>query len=98
MAHFTENNLNEPLEWEDLWATMKTKPYPWVETTENMYNQMLDVLPPAAMGENAFLVGEPYTHNEKNEPVFACFVHSGKHYQARYMTLNEFDHYRRIRL
>ena len=92
--HFTENDT--PLEWEDLWSTMKQKPYPWCETTENMYYRMLEVLPPEAMGNNCFLVGEPYTH-EKGEAVYACFAANPDftRFQARYMTKREFvEHYK----
>jgi hypothetical protein len=34
----------------------------WQETTEEIYDEMLCVLPPAFQSNGAFLVGEPVTH------------------------------------
>jgi hypothetical protein len=36
----------------------------WIETTEERYDEMLGVLPPALMLGNGFLVGEPCTHRD----------------------------------
>ena len=87
-----------PLEWQALWAAMEKQPYPWVKTTERMYHEMLEVLPPISMGGGGFLVGEAQTHNNNGEPVYAGFVKIGNYYQARYMTLREFTEWRRLRL
>jgi hypothetical protein len=37
-------------------------PITWAPTTQAHYDEMLNVLPPAAMWEGAFLVGEPSDH------------------------------------
>ena len=35
----------------------------WRQVTEDEYYRMLEVLPPARMKHNAFMVGEPMTHS-----------------------------------
>jgi hypothetical protein len=87
-----------PLEWNDLWSTMKQQPHPWILTTENMYTRMLEVLPPQDMGSGGFLVGEPEYHNKDDEAVYACFTsnHDQTVFQARYMTQREFNQWKLI--
>lgn len=81
----------DKLEWAELWAAMKANPAEWIPTTENMYHQMLECLPPRAMGNKAFLVGEADHHNESDEAVYACFAESYLGgYFARYLTVKEF--------
>lgn len=46
------------LEWQALWDAMEAAPDAWIPTTENMWWQMLEVLPPRAQTRGAFLVGE----------------------------------------
>lgn len=77
-------------EWSDLWEAMKATPTEWIETTEGMYWTSLEAVPPRAGGLGRFLVGEPYTHNENGQAVYACFKSEGGKYFARYMTLQEF--------
>lgn len=86
-----------PLEWQPLWDAMKAKPDAWIPTTENMYNEMLNVLPPRAWTGGAFLVGEAYTHNAEGYPVYACFKQVGNEYEARHMTLREFNLLKSVR-
>ncbi len=95
--NFTEND--NPLEWDALWAVMQQKPYPWALTTEHMYYEMLEAVPPQDMGAGGFLVGEPYIHNDNGEAVYACFTKnlSGTLYQARYMTQREFNRWKVVR-
>ena len=82
--------MTKPLEWQELWDTMKSNPSEWIPTTENMYWQMLGALPPTKMLGANFLVGEPEQHNGKGEAVYACFTKFGDTYKARYLTLVEF--------
>lgn len=65
----------------------------WSETTEEMYWEMLEVLPPAVMLPIGFLVGEPCDHHAGNgQPRFQAYVKAdGKHWAAsRPMTVKEF--------
>lgn len=93
-------NEPKPLVWKELWDAMDQTPYPWVLTTQEMFEEMLNILPPRNMGAGAFLVGEPQRHNDQGEGVYACFaqVAGGSLYQARYMTNQEFERYKSIRL
>lgn len=86
-----------PLEWADLWNAMNNSPVSWIPTTENMYWNMLEAVPPRAMFAGAFLVGEPFNHNAQGEPIYAMFRYVGNEYEARYMTLREFNEFKRIR-
>ena len=86
------------LEWADLWAAMKRTPYPWVPTTEHMFDEMLGAVPPTDMGAGGFLVGEADHKAASGDDVFACFVaHADGSYEARYMTQLEFDAWKAIR-
>lgn len=78
------------LEWSDLWAAMDAQPDQWIPTTEAMYWDMLEVLPPRKMVGQNFMVGEPLRHNSKGEAVHACFTKFGDTYKARNLTLAEF--------
>ena len=65
----------------------------WAECTEEKYMEMLEVLPPAAMGNGGFLVGEPMDHHAGNgQPRFSGFIQrGGKCFAAsRPMTRKEF--------
>jgi len=90
----TETTTGTPLEWQPLWAVMAENYYAgngeWVPTTEEMYREMLNVLPPVCQRGGSFLVGEPWNHNAEGQAVFAAFSRHGEHYKARYMTLREF--------
>ena len=82
--------MSKPLEWAELWAAMDANPDAWIETTEAMYWEMLEVLPPRKMLGPNFMVGEPLRSNGKGEAVHACFTNFGDTYKARNMTLKEF--------
>lgn len=90
----TNGTLNldgtHPLEWNDLWSAMRPVPHAWMPTTENMYWHMLEVVPPVAACNGAFLVGEADHHNADHVPVYACFKQASDQYEARYMTVAEF--------
>lgn len=84
-----------PLEWAPLWVAMKADwkagRETWHATTEAMYDDMLNVLPPAAQRPYEFLVGEEWTHTDDGQGVFACFRwRRGDTPTARYMTLRQF--------
>ena len=87
----------KPLVWSELWDAMRSEPDRWQYTAEAMYHEMLGVLPPAAMGGGAFLVGEANHHNEQGHAVYACFYHVNGDYLARYMTRAEFREFLSIR-
>ena len=82
--------MSGPLEWSALWAAMDAQPEAWIETTESMYRQMLECLPPAEFCGSGFLVGEPKTHNAQGEAVHACFRKVGGTYRARHITFSQF--------
>lgn len=80
----------EKLEWAPLWDAMKATPKAWIPTTEKMYWDMLECVPPRAMANRAFLVGEADDHNADGFAVYACFKKFKDNYSARYMTLAQF--------
>jgi len=60
------------------WLEAKTKaqdaPGVWVPVTEERFNEMLNVLPPAAWHNGAFLVGEASDHHAgTGRPRFTCY-------------------------
>lgn len=54
----------------------------WTETTEERYEEMLNILPPAAMAGGAFLVGEPAIHDAEGRSCFDAFAHIGAKFYA----------------
>jgi len=78
------------LEWQALWDAMEAAPDAWIPTTENMWWEMLEVLPPRAQTRRAFLVGEALRSNGRGEAVYSCFAKTGDEYRAKNMTLAEF--------
>jgi len=78
------------LEWKQLWDAMDARPDDWIETTEDMYWEMLEVVPPRAQLSGRFLVGEAKTHNNEGKAVYACFRQAGTQFFAKHMTVNEF--------
>ena len=81
-----------PLEWAPLWDAMEARPDEWIETTDGMYIEMLECLPPRAYRSDGFLAGEPH-HDDPTtgEPLFAAFIRSpfGRIF-ARYRTVAQF--------
>ena len=72
---------------------MDANPTEWIETTEQMWWDMLECVPPRAQaGGGRFLVGEPQRHNAQGHAAHACFWarSDGRHF-ARYMTVAEFN-------
>ena len=78
------------LESQALWDAMDASPDQWIETTEEMYWDMLEVLPPRKMIGGNFLVGEALRHNSKGEAVYSCFAKFGDTYKAKNLTVAEF--------
>jgi len=78
------------LEWGELWEAMDADPEAWVPTTEAMYWDMLECLPPTDQKPNSFLVGEPKSHNA-GEAVYACFKISGGEVFAKHMTVRQYQ-------
>lgn len=89
---FPMSPQSSPVNWQPLWDVMRLfeSHETWVPTTEEMYTEMLNVLPPAATGRSCFLVGEPSHTGRNGETMYACFVARQGQYLARYMTLQEF--------
>ena len=88
----------QALEWEELWSAMKRTPYPWVLTTERMFDEMFGAVPPIAIGAGGFLVGEASHQTASGEQVYACFVaHTDGTFEARYMTQLEFSAWKALR-
>lgn len=88
--------IMKPLEWDELWEAMKSKPTEWIPTTSEMYFDMLGCVPPVAMTGSRFLVGEADHHNSEGEAVYASFRNSiGEDkkfiYEAKYQTLKEWE-------
>ena len=67
-------------------------PTTFIECTEEHYDYMLGVVPPAIMDAKGFMVGEPLRHNEHGQPLFAAFIHmNGKFYESEHaMTVREY--------
>lgn len=82
--------MNKKLEWQALWDAMDNHPDLWIETTEKMYWEMLEVLPPRAMINGNFLVGEPLRHDANGHCVYSCFTKFGDTYKAKNLTVNRF--------
>ena len=66
------------------------------ECSEERYDEMLGILPPALMIGKGFLVGEPFDHrkckvtNVVRASYAAFFQHKGKFYEAGNMSVPEF--------
>lgn len=78
------------LEWEALWDAMDASPDTWIETTEAMYWQMLEVVPPRAQMGDRFLVGEALRHDAQGKTVHTCFKEVGSRFFAKNMTVEHF--------
>jgi hypothetical protein len=83
-----------PFDWfcEEKAKTQDT-PLEWIETTEERFYEMLEVLPPAVMARGGFLVGEPWDHHAlTGRPRYAAFVELGGRWfeSTRPVTVAEF--------
>lgn len=50
-----------------------------------------DCVPPKRFEGNAFVCGEPYTHNEEGRGIYLGVVYLGRQYWACYVSLAEWD-------
>jgi uncharacterized protein DUF1419 len=83
-------------EWMAAKAARQNTPVTWVETTEEIYNYMLEVLPPAYMRGDYFMVGEPADHcAATGRARYEAFgVTAGRYVQSsRPMTIKEFKEF-----
>jgi hypothetical protein len=66
------------------------------ECTEERYDEMLGILPPALWVGKGFLVGEPYDHRKckitgKIAPTYAAFFNAfGRYFEGDALTVAEF--------
>jgi len=78
------------LEWKPLWDAMDANPSEWIPTTEKMYWQMLEAVPPRAHSNGAFLVGEASHSNAEGRTMYAGFKKTGGQFYAKYLTIEQF--------
>jgi hypothetical protein len=83
--------MSKLLEWQPLWDAMDANPTEWIPTTEKMYWEMLEVLPPRKQSRSAFLVGEATRDNAEGYPVYSCFKRVGDSFYAKNMTVEQFN-------
>lgn len=79
-------------DWQKARAEEQDTPIEWAETTEEQYNEMLNVLPPAFWTDGLFLVGEPMDHHVMSgQPRFTVYRQIGSRYfvASRPMTSRE---------
>ena len=75
-------------------AERQDTPITWTETTQEKFYEMLEVLPPAAMKNGGFLVGEPWDHHAlTGRPRYAAYKEIEEKFFAasRPMTRQEFE-------
>jgi hypothetical protein len=82
--------MNKPLEWKALWDALDANPDAWIPTTEAMYWEMLEAVPPRKMIGHHFLVGEALRDNSDGYPVYSCFTKHGDTHKAKHMTYKQF--------
>jgi hypothetical protein len=92
LADELNNAMRGPVVWDELWNAMKAAPSAWIETTEKMYWEMLEVLPPLRMENRKFLVGEAHHSDAQGYAVYACFKKLGARFYARYLTVSQFSY------
>ena len=74
-------------------AALQDVPITWTETTEDRFDEMFEVLPPAYYHDSGFLVGEPYDHHAMTgRPRYQAYRRVGTRYEVanRPMTIQEF--------
>lgn len=82
-----------PVSGKDLWDAMRDEYESgrrrWVETTQEMRDEMLEALPPVKYISGGFLMGEPWSTSNTGEQVYAAFVRLCGVYLAKFMTISE---------
>ena len=81
--------LFETYEWDALWRLVKIQPDSWIQTTLNMFDQMLGCVPPRAYCSNGFLVGEPNDFRDGKETWY-CFIKFNGMVLVKELTFSEF--------
>jgi len=61
----------------------------WWECSEDTYHEMLGAVPPAYQNGGRFACGEPYTHNNKGQALYYCFLTRGSKFFAFLGTVTE---------
>lgn len=80
-------------EWADAKAASQDSPITWEPTTAEHFEDMMNIIPPAAWHGADFLIGEPCDHHAKTgAPRFQAMRKAGEHYLAssRPITVAEF--------
>ena len=75
-------------------AAAQDSPIQWDPITEDYWQEMLEVLPPAAYSDIGFLVGEPTDHHaQSGRPRFVAYIRrNGQHLESsRPLTIQEFN-------
>ena len=83
-------------DWNTARAAEQDTPVSWYDIPEEQYDNWLNCLPPAYMGNLGFMVGEPWDHHAKSGlPRYQACVHlNGQHLASnRPMTVKEFRAY-----
>ena len=84
----------EPFEYSALFQIMDANPRQWAPTTEKMYYDMLEVLPPVKLrtdgGWTGFLMGEPVTHDTQGDAIYGAYICLDGKFYAQNMTVKTF--------
>ena len=64
----------------------------WHETNQEIYWDQLECLSPAMQKYGAFMVGEPWKHNERGIPIYATFVELQGRYFGKYDAITNFSY------
>jgi hypothetical protein len=75
----------------ELWEAMDKDHSKWVETDEETYWDMLEMLPPIKMIKGAFVFLEPLRTDSQGYTVHACFKTVKGRFYGRYMNVPDFD-------
>lgn len=63
----------------------------WLEISEELYDEWLEVLMPLAMNSIGYLNPEPYTHLGTGEGIYTACILWNEKFWAKFMTKKEFD-------
>jgi hypothetical protein len=69
----------------------------WHKVSQERYNELLEILPPAHQTQKGFLVGEPTTHRKckitgQVEPTYAAFIkYQDQYFEGPDLTVEEFN-------
>jgi len=63
----------------------------WSEVSEMQYDAMFERMPLIRQRHSSYMTSEPYTHDNDNKPVYCAFRTTEGKYQAKMMTVKEYD-------